>query len=454
MRFIKNLCITCLAELIKLACPWYLKQLLYRTMYQVLLVLVFLFFVAFPVFFPRFVDNALHQVSLPQEFFESDRQTKMKSPPDMSFTKMKSQPDMSFIETEFKKNFPLPKELTLHVEFWKNIFSRYTGQQAVIHDDWYFLVYAVVEPGKSPGLHATIRKYKRILLALDRKERIRKLDSLTPEEAKVYKMFEHISEKNKFKKAAYERIRVQYGQRGHFIKAIQRSGLYQQQFEQIFKKYGLPIELTRIPFVESYFKYSAYSYAGAAGVWQFIPSTARLYGLKMNYKVDERYDPFKAADSAARLLKANYEIFGSWPLAVTAYHHGSVGIQKAIKQLKTKDLGKIVREYRGSKFRFYSRNYYAQFLATVQVMQDPEKHIGTMIELLPPLRYEQVIVKRPIFLKDIVSKLSISNETLVTLNRDLKHAVVRSKSPLPKNYVLKIPPGRKQQFLAQIAGSR
>ncbi len=446
MEFIKNVCIACLAELIKLLCPWYLGHLIYKTFLRIGLLMITALGAICIVFPPRFVDNAIYQVSRPLEFFQSEFQAKnppvepqSEKLPAMSETERKGS------KAEFEKNFPISKDLKFHVEFWKNIFSRYTSKQAVIYDEWHVqVVYAVVNVKSSPGLRATKQKYKNILLALDRKEKNGKLNSLTPEEAKVYKMFEHISEKNKFQKAVYQRMRVQYGQKNHFIKAIQRSGLYQQHFEAIFKKYDMPLELTRIPFVESYFKYSAYSYVGAAGLWQFIPSTARLYDLRMNSKIDERYDPFKAADSAARLLKANYDMFKSWPLAVSAYHHGTLGIQRAVKQLKTTDLGKIVKNYRGARYGFYSRNYYPQFIAVAQVMQNPEKYWGPEIKRLPPICYEQVIVKKPVYFNDLAVLLGLSQDTLITLNRELKRKVIQSKSPLPKNYVLKVPPGKRQ----------
>jgi membrane-bound lytic murein transglycosylase D len=262
-------------------------------------------------------------------------------------------------------------------------------------------------------------------------------------------MFENISEKNKFAKAASRQMRAQTGQRDRFIEAIRRSGLYQEKFIQIFQEHDLPLELIGIPFVESYFKYSAYSSAGAAGVWQFIPSTARLYGLRMNRAVDERYDPFKSAASAAKLLKENHKIFQTWPLAITAYNHGTAGMLNAVKCTGTSDFGKIATTYQGRNFGFYSRNYYAEFLAVAQIMRNPEKHFGD-IEQFPALQYDEVKIQHRIFLNDITTLLGIPKDKLVTLNRDLKRTVVHSKTPIPKNFVLKLPSGQKEQFLLKL----
>jgi len=439
MTFITNLCILCLAELIKWSSPWYIRDVVFGMFRRIFPYVVFVLTVVFFVLFPSPERSATYRISSPWKllsFFKKDP-----APQEVS----------SFLAPEeFERHFPIPEELKHHVELWENIFARYTTRQIVIHDSWYFqLVYDVVDLDKKANVNATIRKYRRILRSLARKEKKKKMDTLTSEEKRVYKMFENISEKNKFSKAASRSMRAQSGQRERFIEAIQRSGLYQQKFAQIFYEHDLPLELSRLPFVESYFKYSAYSRARAAGVWQFIPSTARLYGLRMNKAVDERYDPFKSAVSAAKLLKENYEIFQSWPLAITAYNHGTAGMLKAVKQKGTSDFGKIVRTYRGRNFGFYSRNYYAEFLAVAHIMRNPEKYFG-VLEQLPPLQYDEVKIERKMFINDIAAMLSVSKDQLVVLNRDLKRRVVQSKAPIPKDFALKLPAGKKQVFLSKL----
>jgi len=359
-----NTYLSILAYFIKLSCPWYLRAVLYRVVLQPLLIGAFLLFIVIIALLPTFAHNTLHRSALPQTLFWPE------------------------ILKEFEANFPTPEELAHHVEFWKAVFSQYTRRQIILHDNTYpQVIYAVVDLDSSPGIRVALRKYTRILLQIYRKEQAHRLEDLTSEENRVYELFADISEKGKFRKAARQRIRAQSGQRENFMKAIRRSGLYQEKFEQIFAQYGLPLELTRIPFVESFFKPRARSYAGAAGLWQFMPATARQYGLQVSRHVDERYDPFKAADSAARLLKSNYDTFQSWPLAITAYNHGPGGIQKAVDQVHTTDIGKIVVSYKGANFGFYSRNYYAQFLAAAYIMLDPDRYFGK-IERLPALHDE------------------------------------------------------------------
>ena len=423
----KNFYISCLASLLKCSCPWYLRELFARHILQPILLGLFLLAILAGTFFIGSHYTTLNQASRPIDLLWPE------------------------ILEEFARVFPTPAGLEAHVRFWRMVFGRYASHQILLHDNTYpQVVYEVVDLKKSSGIRPAIRKYKKILLALHQREITQSSRALSPEEAKVFRLFAGIHEQHKFKKAAEQRMRAQMGQRDSFIKAIKLSGLYQARFEKIFTAYALPVELTRIPFVESYFNAKARSSAGAAGLWQFMPATARIYDLQVNTRIDERYDPFKSAESAARLLKANYDMFESWPLAVTAYNHGPSGLFRAIKALHTKDLGIIVRKYHGENFGFYSRNYYTQFLAAAQLMLDSKKHFGP-IETLPCLEYESVTVARQVFIHELVKDLAIPKDELLILNRDLKHSVTQSRVPLPKNFVLKLPPGKKALFLSQYA---
>ncbi|GAK52533.1 lytic transglycosylase catalytic [Candidatus Moduliflexus flocculans] len=424
MWHIKQIGIACLAWALKFACPWYLRELLSRYVAQPMLLAAFMVSVVIFGLCLPISRSSFYLVSLPRKIYQFDA------------------PD------EFDTTFPVPKELQYHVAFWKAVFSQYSRHQVLLHDSWYpQIVYEVIDLKSSQGLSTLLLKYRRILVSLHQKETSHRLGILTQEEARVYALFREISEPDRFEKAAY-RLRIQCGQRESFLKAIQLSGVYQKRFDEIFQQYGLPTDLTRIPFVESYFNHRAYSYAGAAGIWQFMPATARMYGLRVNAKVDERYDPFKSAESAAQLLKANYELFGSWPLAITAYNHGPAGLLNAIEQLDTTDLGEITRKYKSERFGFFSRNYYAQFLAAAQIMLNYKDYFGE-VERFAPLRYDVVTLTQSVYLDDLVSGLQIPKDELLALNRDLKHAIIQSKTPLPKNFVLKLPPGKKAVFLAQ-----
>ncbi|MGM9766906.1 MAG: lytic transglycosylase domain-containing protein, partial [Candidatus Cryptobacteroides sp.] len=122
-------------------------------------------------------------------------------------------------------------------------------------------------------------------------------------------------------------------------------------FEEIFDKYGLPKELKYMAVIESAFNPVAVSRAGAKGMWQFMYNTAKMYGLTINSFVDERLDPVKSADAAARYLKDAYRIFGDWNLAISSYNCGSGNVNKAMRRSGSRDFWPVYeylpRETRG-----------------------------------------------------------------------------------------------------------
>ena len=99
-----------------------------------------------------------------------------------------------------------------------------------------------------------------------------------------------------------------------------------------------------MPLVESSFNVRARSRYGAVGLWQFMRSTGRRY-LRIGRGIDERMDPLESTRAAARLLKENYEHFGNWPLAITAYNHGRRGILRAVREVGSRDLSEIIQRY-------------------------------------------------------------------------------------------------------------
>jgi membrane-bound lytic murein transglycosylase D len=137
----------------------------------------------------------------------------------------------------------------------------------------------------------------------------------------------------------------------------------------------VPAECALLPLVESSYE-NARSSAAAVGVWQFTRSTARDY-LRVSGRVDERLDPLKSAQAAAKLLRQNYNSLGSWPLAVTAYNHGRGGMLRA-KEAHGSDLVDIISDYRGPVFGYASMNFYAEFLAAVDVYENHQQYFGTL----------------------------------------------------------------------------
>ncbi len=159
------------------------------------------------------------------------------------------------------------------------------------------------------------------------------------------------------------RIRSQSGLSDTFLEAAKTAQRYLPYMEKLFSQNGLPVKLTRLPFVESMFNVDARSKVGASGIWQFMPQTARLYMHVDGRMLDERNSPWKATRGAARLMQDNYQQLRTWPLAITAYNHGASGLERAMREVGSPDLGDIMAGYRSKSFGFASRNFYAEFLA-------------------------------------------------------------------------------------------
>jgi len=127
------------------------------------------------------------------------------------------------------------------------------------------------------------------------------------------------------------------------------------------------VELTRLAFVESSFNIMARSKVGASGIWQIMPYTARPYKM-ISTSVDKRNHPLEATKFAAKLLRDNYNMLESWPLAVTGYNHGPTGVKKMTKAYKTRDIATLIENVESRRsFGFASRNFYACFLAALEV---------------------------------------------------------------------------------------
>jgi membrane-bound lytic murein transglycosylase D len=207
--------------------------------------------------------------------------------------------------------------------------------------------------------------------------------------------------------------------------------------EEVFRKEGLPTELTRLPFVESSFNLRARSKVGASGIWQFMRSTGRLY-LKINDAVDERNDPIRATEAAAKLLKANYDSLKSWPLAVTAYNHGRKGMMRAVRRVGSDSLEDVVADYRSRSFGFASSNFYTELMAAIEVEKNAEKYFGK-VERDQPLKYYEVEIPDYINVRELSRFLNLDTASLRDMNPALTHAVFSGNRLIPRGYRLRLP---------------
>jgi membrane-bound lytic murein transglycosylase D len=345
--------------------------------------------------------------------------------------------------------FKVPEELSRRVDFWTQIYGKYTSEYGLLHDGKTVdLIYSVVDftPITRSKLHPFTKEHrihgkleterKKIISLLRKFDHLGAPKKMTSNEQRIWDYFKSIKSKHKFKEAI-EDLRFQLGQKDFVEKAFFYSGMYLNQMEKIFLKEKLPIELTRMPFVESSFNIMARSKVGASGIWQIMPSTGRK--LIVNEFVDYRNDPLKATEFAAKLLKFNYRVLKVWPLAVTAYNHGPTGIKKLSDRYNTKDLNKLIKMAYGTKsFGFASSNFYACFLAILKVEKNVKEYFPE-IQRGSPIQATSVTLKKPLKFVQLLKLFSNNLKRLEFYNPHLTSAIKRSNRPIPKGSILYLP---------------
>ena len=350
--------------------------------------------------------------------------------------------------------FKIPNGLKDRVVFWAQIYAIYPSTAVLIHDrDDLTVVYKAIDidsvvPGKNDrGLtkEAVFRKrvteerdsIKKILRKISSVGGVKYFSSRIPEEKRIAKLVRS-KMSNEESKNAYENIRTQDGQKDNLIKGIKASSKYLPIIEDIFKENNLPWELTRLPFVESSFEIRAGSKVGAKGIWQIINKTGEKY-LGTDPSYDERYSPFKASAVAAEILKADYKLLGTWPLAITAYNHGPGGLKKAIKKLKTKDISKIVAEYESDRFGFASQNFYSEFLAALYVTVYSEKLFGN-IEKEHPMNFSYVTVEKDIDVNALSKISGLNVSEIQNYNPEFSKKMLEGQIKIKAGSKIKLPP--------------
>lgn len=347
---------------------------------------------------------------------------------------------------------PAPAALRPQVEFWKAVFTRYSKDEIVLHDpEDLTRVYAVLDlRGAVPeGIDEAARE-RRSSDAIDaEKQRIRRIllrlaegqgqsSPLSESEARIRGLFGGAADGQVYREAAnLSRIRAQRGIRERFEKGIAVSRRYLPEIERIFREEGVPVAISRLALIESCFDVSAYSKAGAAGVWQFMPATGRLF-LRIDDVVDERRDPILAARAAARFLRQNYARLGAWPLAIIAYNHGPVGIERAVGAMGTTDIAEIIARYRGPAFGFASRNFYPEFLAAIEIDARYRDYFGD-IRVEPPVSYEWVRLSHYVPLRMVARAAGADVDAILELNPSLSANVRKGTLYVPKGYAVRVP---------------
>lgn len=250
-----------------------------------------------------------------------------------------------------KQLFNTPDGLADKVKFWTDIYSKYTIDEAVLHNPYDLsVVYGVV-----PIPHCNEPPTKECINSRE--------DAIQSAKKELCVKADSVAE-------CSANIRAQTGQKDKFLEAIPKAENIIGDVEEIFDNFGVPKEISRLPFVESMFNENARSHAGAAGIWQFMPRTAKLFGLKVTKGLDERLDIEKATIAAAKHILRDYKRLGKWELAINAYNTGPGRMANAVRTLGTDNIVKIIKDYYHPAYGFASRNFYPEFLAALHVYEN------------------------------------------------------------------------------------
>ncbi|WP_245732442.1 lytic transglycosylase domain-containing protein [Solimonas aquatica] len=352
--------------------------------------------------------------------------------------------------------FPRYEALKPAVSFWTRVFGEYSELQSVVHSTLYpNRVFKVLDYRQDALWQDRFQLDKRRRgEEQDAKEEFDRLlkqvdeqryapQNLSGEARRLYDLYADLPGEDKYRKLIGT-ARVQRGLKERTDKALEVSDRYLPSMEKTFRGYELPVTLTRLPLVESSFNLDAYSKAGAAGIWQFIPSSARIY-MRLNEVVDDRRDPWASTDGAARHLKDDYTLLQDWPLAITAYNYGRAGIARALDKVQGASLMDLINRFESDRFGFASRNYYAEFLAAVDV-ERAYRARAALSAAAKPLEFEVVETQHYVPYDTLRRLCGASDEAFQRLNPAYRPEVIEGKLYVPPGHLIRVPYGSARAF--------
>lgn len=237
--------------------------------------------------------------------------------------------------------------------------------------------------------------------------------------------------------------------RSSFLKWLVRGESTRHLVDPILIEEGLPREFFYLAMIESGFSNIAASKASATGTWQFMSATAKVFGLRINYWLDERRDPLKSTVAASQYLKRLYGRFGDWYLAMAAYNAGPGTVNRAIRKSKSRDFWEI------SETKFLpqeTKDYVPKMLAALILSKNPERH-GFEVKKDPAkmIPEEGVVLDKPVDLREVSKKLDLSLKSIKYWNPELRENITPPQSQLKEmggSYYLRLPPEYVERFEA------
>lgn len=373
-----------------------------------------------------------------------------------SFTGAKAHHLLPKHDLNCNDQFPCPEELQRRVDFWIQVYKEWGQDTLVFHDrDNPYIVYSIIkddrlgcsEKADAPAQFERQRIRQALLtLASNGSNRQTLKDEFLTH---IQAMFSR-DDAAQYQKAA-DRIRCQKGVKHGFAQGLSRFHEHVDIVDQILASYGLPKDIRYLPFVESLYYPKAYSKAGAAGLWQIMPATAKWLGLQINSYVDERLDVETATHGAAKYLVNARDVLGKAarkhvaeipdgelnPFIITSYNYGIGAMRNAINSVKPDYLA-VLQNHRSPNFQVAVQNFYASFLAARYVSQNSEKYFGIIHrQTQQPVKSWQLPYAMSVArVRDV---FEVSVERLQELNPALTTKVWQGRGLLPKDYTLKVP---------------
>lgn len=346
-----------------------------------------------------------------------------------------------------------------NVAFWRKVYAVWGVNDIALHDrEDLAVVYRVVRvPGRGQKKNGLTRgqaiskardEVIAALASLDKKQP-KSAEGLSGVEKEVYENLQHVTKKDKYKRPAD--IRAQNGLRERAREGWIALGRYEAGVRAEIRKAGMPQDILALAFVESLFNIKAVSHAGAAGMWQFMPYTGREY-MHVNEVVDERIDPILATEAAMKYLKSARKLLGAWPLAITSYNYGRSGMKRASQAVGSTDFGVIYQKYKSNKrFGFAAKNYYASFLALLDVIRKPESYFKGATQK-SGWRFDVIRLPFPVLAPQLAKLGAISADELASYNPALTRRARSGDVALPRGLPLRVPYGKGDDVLAKVLG--
>ena len=345
--------------------------------------------------------------------------------------------------------FPRPAELESAISFWIRVYTEIDTDHGYLHDSEDLSVIYASLNRSSQEIETARQRIKNDLDTLATGKRT----NLTDSQKEILALWpEGVS--NQRLQQATNNVRWQVGQSNAFLEGLERSGAYRDYIDGVLIDKNLPPQLALLPHVESSFNPNAYSHANAAGMWQFTRPTGQRF-MRIDRIIDERMDPYISADAAMDLLEYNYQVLGTWPLALTAYNQGVGRMSRAVRETGTDEIQEIIKNYKGPGFRFVGRNFYAQFLAVNDIERNIHQYFDD-IQYESPITFTEVRLDSYIEAAGIERSFNIPLSQLRDDNPSLRNVVWQGLKRIPRGFRLRLRADQLPEitnFLAEIDSS-